>query len=256
MRFAQSTIEEIVESERLMLLKAKNRYGRYYIHARGVSVFLSLCITAVDPDRMMFRRFHAHMKKHHMLALFSALRLHKVQAMMNLRQVLEAGASGAFAIANPEQEHFADTDSQGILDPSQELTKKRYAWLHKNFESKSQWVKDTKERINASAAHANIVSADSVFRIADAGDRIDAPFFDLEDEYHVKTDLWLIASVALTLMDLLYEVNQERNVIEFRHDFADTIAAMADESNALLAEMKSTDRYKSAMQKFGLPEAR
>jgi hypothetical protein len=41
-----------------------------------------------------------------MLALLSTLRLHKVQSMMNLRQTLEAGAAAAFAIANPEREHF------------------------------------------------------------------------------------------------------------------------------------------------------
>src|SRR6516164_11309174 len=40
---------------------------------------------------MMFARFFSLLKKHHMLALLSALRLHKVQTMINLRQVLEAG---------------------------------------------------------------------------------------------------------------------------------------------------------------------
>lgn len=253
MEFPQSTIEEIIESERLMLVAARERYGNYYTHARGVSVFLSLCVSAVDPDRMMFGRFHAQMKKHHILALFSTLRLHKVQAMMNLRQVLESGASAAFAIANPEQHHFVDADQSGILDPSQDLTKKRYAWLHKNYEKSSQWIKDTKNRINSSAAHANIISADSVFRIADSGDQISAPFFDIEDEYFVTTDLWLLASVAITLMDLLYGVNQSRNVIEFRPDFPDVIGRMAYDSNSLLAEMKATDRFKRAMEKFGAP---
>jgi len=37
-----------------MLVSAKERYGTHYTHTRGVSVFLSLCVTAVDPDRMMF----------------------------------------------------------------------------------------------------------------------------------------------------------------------------------------------------------
>ena len=175
--FPQATIEEIIESERSMLVTAKDRYGQYYAHARSVSVFLSRCISAVDHDRMMFGRLHAHMKKHHMLALFSTLRLHKVQAMMDLRQVLEAGASGAFAIANPEQRHFADAGDRGILDPTSELTKKRYAWLNEHYRDKSQWIKDTKERINSSAAHANIVSADSVFRVTDAGDAVSTPFF-------------------------------------------------------------------------------
>jgi hypothetical protein len=29
----------------------------------------------------------------------------------------------------------------------------------------------------------------AAFQIADAGDAIDAPFFDIEDDYHVKADL-------------------------------------------------------------------
>ncbi len=253
MQFPQATIEEIVESERLMLLSAEERYGKYYAHTRGVSVFLSLCVDAIDPDRMMFGRFHAHMKKHHMLALFSTLRLHKVQAMMNLRQVLEAGASAAFAIANPEKDHFVDTDQQGILDPSQELTKKRYAWLHKNYEKSSRWIKETKERINSSAAHANAISADSVFRVAESGDQIRAPFFDIEDEYFVKSDLWLIANVAITLMDLFFGVNKTHKALEFRKGYPDTIGRLAGDSNALLEEIRATDRYKKAAKKYGLP---
>jgi hypothetical protein len=213
-------------------------------------VYLSLCIDSVNHDRMMFGRLFAQMKKHHMLALLSTLRLHKVQAMMNLRQVLEAGASAAFAVAHTETQHFADEDDHGILDPSQALTKKRYRWLDQHYPDKSRWIKDTKERINLSTAHSNIVSADSTFRVADAGDRIDAPFFDIEDEYFVKTDLWLVASIALTLMDLIYGVNKGRDVVGFRPDFANTIGTMATENNALLDEMKNTDRYKRAMEKI------
>jgi hypothetical protein len=253
--FPQATIEEIIESERSMLLTAKDRYGEYYTHARSVSVFLSRCVSAVDHDRMMFGRLHAHMKKHHMLALFSTLRLHKVQAMMDLRQVLEAGASGAFAIAISDQHYFADADHRGILDPTSELTRKRYAWLNEHYRDKSQWIKDTKERINSSAAHANIVSANSVFRVTDAGDAVNTPYFDVEDEYFVKADLWLIASVGLTLMDLFYGVNQSCNVIGFYVGFPDIIGPMASDNNALLAEIKSTERFQNAMKKYGLPEA-
>jgi hypothetical protein len=253
--FPQATIEEIIESERSMLVTAKDRYGQYYTHALGVSVFLSRCISAVDLDRMMFGRFHAHMKKHHMLALFSTLRLHKVQAMMDLRQVLEAGASGAFAIANPEQHHFADADDRGILDPTSELTKKRYAWLNENYPDKSQWIKATKGRINSSAAHANIVSADSVFRVSETGDAVNTPFFDIEDEYFVKGDLLLISSVGLTLMDLFYGVNQSRSVVGLHDGFPDIIGRMATENEALYAEVKRTDRFQNAIKKYGLPEA-
>jgi len=251
--FPQSTIEEIIEKERLMLLTANQRYGQYYTHTLGCTVLLSGCITTVEHDRMMFGRFFSQMKKHHTLALFSTLRLHRVQSMMNLRQVLEAGAGAAFAIANPGQGHFVKKDQHGILDPSTELTKKRYAWLRKHYPDKSQWIKDKKDGINSSTAHANILSADSVFQLTDAGDQVKAPFFDIEDEYFVKADLWLIGSVALGLMDLLYGVNQDRNVIGFRADFTESVAERGKENDALLSEIKATDRFKRTQQKFGQP---
>ncbi len=251
MEFQQSTLEEIVESERLMVLTANDRYGRYYGHARECSIFLSRSVASVDPDRMMFGRFFSLMKKHHLLALLSIVRLHKVQAMMNLRHVLEAGAAAAFAIANPELYHFANTDEQGLLDPSQALTKRRYQWLEQNYREKSDWIKGKKEQINLSTAHANIVISESTFRIAEAGDTINAPFFDVEDDYIVKVDLWQTGSIALTLVDFFYGVNQGRHVIEFCQGFADHVNRLAKDNNALIDELKSTDRFKRAQLRFG-----
>jgi hypothetical protein len=40
MEFPQSTLEEIVESERVMLLRSRERYGSYFGHARECSIFL------------------------------------------------------------------------------------------------------------------------------------------------------------------------------------------------------------------------
>jgi hypothetical protein len=90
MTFPQSTLEEIIESEQQMLLTAQDRYGSHYVNARTSSIFLSKCVTTIEHDRMNFGRFLAIMKKHHMLSIMSTVRLHKSQAMMNLRQVLEA----------------------------------------------------------------------------------------------------------------------------------------------------------------------
>src|SRR5262245_17178260 len=160
MEFRQSTLEEIIESEGQMVLLAKTRYGEFYSNAIECSIFLSNCIAGINHSRMMFGRFLALTKKHHMLAVLSTVRLHRVQAMMNLRQVLEAGTTAAFAIANPENRHFAETNKQGILDPSQELAKKRYRWLDKHHHAKSEWIRDTKDRINEWAAHANVVSSE------------------------------------------------------------------------------------------------
>jgi hypothetical protein len=255
MNYPQSTLEEIIDSERAMILDARTRYGRHYTHARETTLYLSHCIESMKDDRAdTFGRLFALLKKHHTLSFFSFLRLHKVQAMMNLRQVLEAGAAAAFAIAKPEACHFVNIDAFDIMDPAQTLTNKRYKWLDQTYPKKSAWIKSTKDRINSYTAHANIISGNSTFRGADDHTAANMPFFDIEDEYFVKADLWLIGSVAITLMDFFFSMANDvaragRSVLDFRSDFQRTIGGMAAESNGLLAEMRSTERFKRAMQK-------
>jgi hypothetical protein len=91
--------------------------------------------------------------------------------------------------------------------------------------------------------------------VSEAGDAANAPFFDIEDEYYVTTDLWLIASVSIELMDLAYGVNTGQNVVEFIPQFGAHLHRIARDNDILLAEMKSTVRYKRAMEKMhNLPD--
>jgi hypothetical protein len=55
-------------------------------------------------------------------------------------------------------------------------------------------------------------------------------------------------------MDLFYGVNQGRDVIAFYPDFAASVGRLAQETDALLAEMKATDRFKRGLAKFELPD--
>ena len=254
MAYPQSTLEEIVESERSMFLEGEAKYGQHFKYARAATLYLSLCVVSVEHDRSdTFGRLFSLMKKQHTLAFLSALRLHHVQAMLNLRQVLEAGAGAAYAIANPDVRGFVDIDAFGIMDPSDKLVKKRNRWLDENFPVGSKWIKDTKGKINNQTAHANIVSANATFRVDQM--KVAMPFFDVEDEYFVRGDLWLISDVAVGLMNLFSRVAQEvarttrRSPLEFRLDFPDAIAVLAAEINGLLDEIKGSDRYKTALRK-------
>jgi hypothetical protein len=249
MTYPQSTLEEIVESERSMFLDGGPRYGRHFKHAKDATIYLNVCVVRVAADRSdTFGRFFSLMKKQHTLAFLSALRLHHVQAMLNLRQVLEAGAGAAYAIANPDVAGFADTDAFGIMDPSKKLTEKRHRWLNKNYPDGSKRITDTKSLINKQTAHANIISADATYRAGQTADAVDLLFFDAEDDYFVKCDLGLISNAAITLMDLFYDVAEGvaqatgRSVLEFRPDFSDAIEGLNAENDALHDEVKRSDR--------------
>lgn len=251
MEFKQSTFGEIIESERDMFLTATDRYGDFFINASEFNVLLNEFVKSVDPDRFIFAMFLSQIRKHATLALLSAVRLHHVQTSMNLRQVLEAGACAAYAIANTGREDFADLDENGFLDPSQKLTNKRYKWLDDNYPAGSNAIRNMKGTINTSSAHANIVYAHNNFRFDSDTGKFDTPFFDIEDDHWVKTDLWSIANIIMGLVDLFYGVNKDLNVIKFDDDFVPRLKALENENIRLKNLMMETDRYKKAMEASG-----
>jgi len=231
-----------------MILHGAERFGNYFINASEFNNLLQQFIESVDPDRFIFAMFLSQIRKHHLLAHFSAIRLHHIQAMMNLRQVLEAGSCAAYAIANPDREGFADIDEKGIIDPSQELAKKRYEWLEDNFKKESDAIKNMKGTINSSTAHSNIVYAHNNFRFDVEQGKFITPFFDIEDDYLVKTDLWQIGNIAIGLMDLFYGVNKKLGVIKFMDDFVPRLKTLETKNYRLKAEMMNSRRYKRAQK--------
>ena len=251
MEYGQRTIAEMVESERRMVLEAHERYPGYYSHAEEAVHFLSNFIKSIRADRWIFGSFLSQVKKHAMLALFSTVRLHRVQAMMDLRQVLEAGTAAAFAMVHPEHEHFVTINEKGLVDAPSQLTKRRYRWLDDKYPKSSASIKGQKDLINSSMAHPNLVAADSNFRASD--DTFDAPFFDREDEHFVKTDLWMIGDIAIGLMELFYVVDEDRGDITFVDGFLARLNKLQDATRKLRAEMMASERYKAVQHLSSSP---
>jgi hypothetical protein len=246
MSFKQSNWAEILDSEREMVLQGEQRFGAYYVNAVLISGLLARCVKSARPDRWIFGLFLSQVRKHHTLALFSSVRLHRTQAMMDLRQTLEAGACAAYSIANTDPADFADVDEFGILDPSKKLTSRRYTWLDENFKEESATIKRLKQNINESSAHSNIGDGYRNFQFSQDNRSADTPFFDLEDEYFVKTDLWLIANVGIGLMRLFFRANKSLDAIVFADDFEARLKELTIENNRLRTETMQTIGYKKA----------
>lgn len=54
MDFKQSTIEEILDSEREMVLKGAERYGDYFHNASNFNAMLHHFLESINPDRFIF----------------------------------------------------------------------------------------------------------------------------------------------------------------------------------------------------------
>lgn len=237
MEFKQDTIGDILTSEHEMVLHGAESYGDYFINASEFNYLLQEFIKSVDPDRFIFAMFLSQIRKHNTLALFSAVRLHHIQSTMCLRQVLEAGSCAAYAIANPDQSGFADIDKNGIINASQNLTKKRNKWLDDNFQKSSEFIKNMKKTINSSTAHSNIIYAHGNFKFDGEFGKFTTPYFDIENNFLVKTNLWQISNIALGLMDLFYGVNKNLNVIKIANDFIPRLETLEKKNIRLKTEI-------------------
>ena len=223
----------------------------YWGNAFGFVVFMNRFIKSIDdPDKFIFLAFLSQAKKHLTLALFSSVRRHHVQMGMNMRQVLEASSWAAYALAFVEEEKFCEKDDAGNLTVPDKLSDAKNKWLDENFKIKSDEIKKHKKMINESVAHSNIIYTFNNFRMKPETDPgFILPFFDFEDDYWIKSDLWFIANTTMGIIDLFVGVNKQYKVFQLSDDFSDQFKQLIDLNNKLKSEAMSSKRYLDAMER-------
>lgn len=248
MEFKQSTIEDILTSEHEMFLHGGECYGEYFNNAAEFNDLLNNFIKSVDdPSKFIAVAFIFQARKYHTLALFSAIRRHHIQTSMNLRYVIEAAQWATYAMGNKEQEKFYSKGANDIINVEDKHERAMYKWLDDNFKIKADETRRLKKMISGAGAHSNISYAFQNFEMKpfhDAGFK--TTFFDPENDYWIKTDLWFVANTALGLLDLFYGVNQKYKVFRFIDDFSQRFKELVDQNNRLKAEMMGTENYKRA----------
>ena len=248
MEFKQDTIGDIIESEKQMILHGAECYGEYFINASEFNNLLNNFIKSVDdPAKFIAIAFIFQIRKYHTLALFSAIRRHHIQTSMNLRYVIEAAQWAAYGMGNEEQEKFCSKDANDIISVEDKHEKAMYKWLDDNFKVKADETRRLKKMISGAGAHSDITYAFQNFEMKpfeDAGFK--TTFFDPENDYWIKTDLWFVANTALGLLDLFYGVNQKYKVFKLVDDFSSRFKELVDQNNQLKTEMMGTENYKRA----------
>lgn len=227
--------------EHKMLLRAEKEYGDYWTNALHYNGLLSNFIVEVKPDAMFFVMFMSQVKKHHTLALLSISRRHVVQAQMNFRQTIEAGANAAYAMAHYEREDFIINNSDGTMTDTNPT--KKYKWLEENFKYHSDFLEKQKWAINRGPAHSNTTYAFLNFGFSvERG--FATPFFDNEDKFHTQHELWFAGNLAMGLMDLIAVANKKYNLITLIPDFVQQQKELEQKNHSLKAEMGESDRIK------------
>ncbi len=235
------TIDDILSREREMVPSAEKDYPEAFANASGFNNLLNNFLKEANSESWIFMLFLSQVKKYHTLALFSAARLHHIQAMLNLRQVLEAGANAAYGLANPIKEDFIVVIENDLLDAPKSLEEKRRKWLKKNHEKHSDFIRNMKKSINISCAHSNMIYAFQNFSMANY--QFDTPFFDFKEDHRVEADFWLISNIAMSIMDLFYGINKEAKRVTFIDDFVSRLKKLENDNHALKSELQKHPRF-------------
>jgi len=243
----QSNLSEIIKTEYGLLDEAPQKYGDFFKHAVDSFDLLQTFVVTIKDEGWLFVAFLSHLRKHHLLALLSSVRRHHVQFAMNLRQVLESGTNASYTLGNPNPDDFAQSTPEGILEIPEKLKEKRYKWLEKNYPKGSQAIELMKKLIQKSS-HSNIIDAHRTFKYEAKNKTalLKTPFFDFENDFQIKSNLWSLANMAMGLMDLFYGINLKHKLITFSSNFIRDLQSLEKENMRLNKIMMDTPRFRRA----------
>lgn len=243
----QSNLSEIINTENELLKTASKKYGEFSTHSLVAIQLLQSFIYSIEDEGWLFVSFLSHIKKHSTLAFLSTIRLHHVQTVMNLRQVLESGANAAYALANPNADDFVVSTEEGLLDVPEKLKDKRYKWLAEHYPKGSVAIKKMKKRMQSSS-HSNLVDTHRTFKYKNKGSvaELQTPFFDLKNEFQTKSDLWSIANIIMGLVDLFYGINLSEKKLVVSETLVRDLQSLDKENARLKQIMMNTPNFKRA----------
>jgi hypothetical protein len=135
------SLEIFSADEHQKLIDAERRYGNAFVNAYNTTTLLSNLMRWPIVDCDLFIRFYSQMKKYHTLSVVSTVRLHRVQAKMDLRYFLESAANAAFSLAHTDTQNYFDLQNNRIGD-AQKATLKAYKWLETIYPGHSKFIKD------------------------------------------------------------------------------------------------------------------
>jgi len=232
------SLELFSAEEHQKLVDAERRYGNAFINAYNATILVSNIMMWPVIDCDLFIRFYSQMKKYHTLSVVSTVRLHRIQAKMDLRYFLESTANAAFSLAHTDTQNYFDLPNNRIGD-AQKATLKAYKWLETTYPGHSIFMKDLKAEINEQTAHAHVANSQHNFDFV-PGQRAEivTSYFDFEDDELLKFDLWIGAKAGLHAVDLILSVQKDFGGILPSRDVDDHPQLMAD-NDAVLRELQN-----------------
>jgi hypothetical protein len=235
-------ILDMSEKEHKLVMTAREKYGQVFVTLNELIRFLLQFFEIDKPlEGFIFVLYLFLTRNSLFLCLLSAVRLHQVQAALNMREALEAGARAAYALVFTERNHFIIEKSDGTLEEKNNLRGSCYDWLETNYPAESEKIKSLKNQINKFFVHAKLTTIQSIPELFEG--KFLPRDFDIEDTLLVKANLLLLADITLDLIDLLAKVSSKTKIIKLITDFKRRMLEYRNTTGKIKKELMTHSRF-------------
>lgn len=227
-----TTLQALLNEEHQRTMNAQERLGTIVPIAQQGLAIMSASVVSVSTQNGVVAAFMLAIQKSVTLAFLAYIRAHTAQAEFNCRQAIEFTALAAYMLANPEIELLDHSDpAHPTFLPTKKLAGKAYKWLECAEPELNDFLKDFKDRINDSTAHASIyvthltVDMDS---LTDGGNAFTGSFFDNLGLNETRAFLMSLCRLIVLVVETMRRANEKSQGIGMKEDLEQEIHLYAD----------------------------
>lgn len=236
------SLSDVSLAEHKFVVSAEQKFPDEFVILNDLlNILRENFIVQVDVKSHIFLSFFSQVLKFFILSALSAARQHRTQSSMCVRQLLEAGCKAAYAIHFPDADIFVSKNEDGALDEIQNSTKVCYDWLDLNYPELSRSIKDTKDSINDLYAHSNLITSQENFEAQ--GNKYNLLVFDRFGDDFVSANLWLVSTVALKILFLIFRSAQAVETVKLCPSFEKNYKQIAMKIESVRQKLKNNQSF-------------
>ena len=241
------TLFEFAEAEAELIRKNHSAAGPYAHFAEAATAMFSSTVTHVPRTHALFMGVYSMVRKHLLLAVLSALRQHKVQAALNLRQAIEGAVAMLYLIAVPHP--FGPEAFARDAKLPDKLNADARKWISTTYPERSAKLKALKDDINENDSHSNIINSYATFDY----DSVETGFsenlfFDRDDADVLNISLWNIGHIAAHIVAAFAQVVTDHGGLVLTKDINERLTYLTEANERLMKDIQSKPRWKEAFQ--------
>lgn len=232
-------LNEIVKSEPDAMAWSNEVAEPFVIFAQNAFEILATAVTHSIDECFLFRGAYSHTRKMARLAVLSALRQHRIENGLNLRQVVEGtslmgylaahpGVPGALGKTNPTH--------QELVTANEKLTKSAFKWMTETHPGLDSDLKFYKGHINRNRSHVTVFATAAVYDYRDHHGVADERFYDEPDPLETRATLLATGNIINLASGMLILTSQTTDAVTVRPKFA----ALVRESVQRAVELRET----------------